>query len=99
MSKVYCGVNTKVPKDHKRGTMRECAEKGQIRYYGIKKIDPKTMELAKKKDVIPETREKLITMMVALRGTIRRNKGRYEGAKDSNAKDEYHKVWKKAEND
>ena len=40
MSKIYCGIG-KVPKGSKRGSMKECVESGQIRYYGIKKIDPK----------------------------------------------------------
>jgi hypothetical protein len=98
MSNIFCGIG-KMPKGQKRGNMRECAEKGQIRYYGIKKIDPKTLELAKSKDVLPETREKLILKMVSLRGTIKRNKGRCEESKDGNAKDEYCKIWKKAEDD
>src|SRR5438105_1319796 len=98
MSNVYCGVG-KMPKGQKRGTMRECAEKGQIRYYGIKKIDPKKIQLAKKKDIIPESREKLILKMTTLRGTIKRNKGRYEGSKDKAAKAAYYKEWQDAEKD
>jgi len=40
MSDIYCGSRD-VPKHKKRGSMKECAEKGQISYYGIKKIDPR----------------------------------------------------------
>ena len=98
MTAVYCGIG-KIPKGHRRASLRECAEKGQIRYYGIKKIDPKSIYLSKQKDVIPESREKLLTKMTALRGTIRRNKGRYEGSKDKTAKEEYYKVWQAAEKD
>jgi len=47
MSKPYCGVG-KVPKGQKRGSMKECAMSGQIRYYGLKKVDPKIVEYAKK---------------------------------------------------
>jgi hypothetical protein len=36
----YCGVK-KVPKGRKLGNMKECADRGAISYYGIKKIDPK----------------------------------------------------------
>ena len=65
MADIFCGIGN-VPKNKKRGTMRECAEKGQIRYYGIKKIDSKTLSMSKdkKKDdnVLPETREKLIKL-------------------------------------
>lgn len=96
MSKPYCGVG-KLPKDSRIGTMRECAEKRQVRYYGIKKIDTKTIELAKRKDTIPETRDKLVSMLVTLRGTINRNKGRYEGSKDPKAKAEYYKLWQDAQ--
>ena len=96
MSDIYCGIG-KIPKGQKMGTMRECAEKGQVRYYGIKKIDTKTLSIVKNKDVVPETKEKLILSMVSLRGIIKRNKGRYEGAKEKKAADEYHKIWQDAE--
>lgn len=103
MSDIYCGIN-KTPKGQRLGTMKECAEKGQIRRFGINKIDKKTLELAKKKDVIPETREKLIMKMASLRGSIRKYKGRYETTKDKDAegkkkKEDYRKLWVKAEND
>jgi hypothetical protein len=37
---VYCGVN-KLSKTQVRGSMDDCARKGQIRYYGLKKVDSK----------------------------------------------------------
>jgi hypothetical protein len=98
MSSVYCGIGD-VPKGYKRGNMTECVEKGQIRYYGIKKIDTRTLETAKNKELVPETRDKLIKRMTGLRGLIRRNKGRYETTKDSEKakKEEYYKLWQSAE--
>jgi hypothetical protein len=96
MTTIYCGI-AKIPKGSRLGTMRECAEKHQVRYYGKNKIDPKTIQLATDKKVIPETREKLILKLSGLRGTINRNKGRYEGSKDPKAKLEYYKIWKDAE--
>lgn len=45
MSKIYCDVG-EIPKGKKRGSMKDCAEQGQIKYYGEKKIDKKTLELA-----------------------------------------------------
>lgn len=39
MSKIYCGAG-KIPKNSRKGSMRECAERGQIRLYGLYKIDP-----------------------------------------------------------
>ena len=96
MSKIFCGAG-KMPKTSRLGTSTECAEKNQIRYYGLNKVDPKTIEKTKKKDHVPDTREKLFKLMFKLKGTIGRNKGRYEGAKDEKAKAEYYKLWQDAE--
>ena len=86
-----------MPKTSRVGTSTECAEKNQIRYYGLNKVDPKTIEKTKKKEHVPDTREKLFKLMFKLKGTIGRNKGRYEGAKDEKAKAEYYKLWQDAE--
>ena len=96
MSDIFCGIG-KMPKKSRRGTMRECAEKGQIRYYGIKKIDAKTLALSKDKTTIPDTREGLIKMAAALKGLIRRNKTRCETTKNMEEKDNYCKIWKDSE--
>ena len=96
MSKIFCGAG-KMPKTSRVGTSTECAEKNQIRYYGLNKVDPKTIEKTKKKEHVPDTREKLFKLMFKLKGTIGRNKGRYEGAKDEKAKAEYYKLWQDAE--
>jgi len=48
-SKIFCDVG-EIPKGKKRGSMVECAEKGQIKYYGEKKVDKKIIEsMAKRK--------------------------------------------------
>jgi len=39
MENKFCGVG-KVPKGKTRGSMIDCVKKSQIRYYGLKKIDP-----------------------------------------------------------
>ncbi len=46
MTNIYCGAN-KVPKNKKLGSMSECAKKGQIRLYGLKKTDPITFKYIK----------------------------------------------------
>lgn len=96
MSKPYCGIN-EIPKDHRRGTLAECAEKGQLRYYGLKKYDEK--ELVKVKDdlALPAKRRKLMKQYFSLKGLINRYKGRYETTKDKEKKEEYYALWKKAE--
>lgn len=99
MASIYCGAD-KVPKNHRRGNMKECAEKGQIRYYGIEKVDTKILEAVKKKENPPETREKLMIEIAKERGTIDRYKGRYEKAPkhiDKTKLAEYYDMWKKAE--
>ncbi len=53
MSK-YCGIG-KVPKDAERGSDEYCLEHNQVRYWGLKKIDPsivKKVEIIKNKDKI-----------------------------------------------
>ena len=46
----YCGIKTQLPKNKRRGTMDECYTKGEVRYYGLNKIDSKIIENKKKKD-------------------------------------------------
>jgi hypothetical protein len=53
MTKIYCGVG-KIPKNSRKGSMRECAEMGQIRLYGLYKVDPKIIAVKSK----PSTKEK-----------------------------------------
>ncbi len=53
MTKIYCGVG-KIPKNSRKGSMRECAEMGQIRLYGLYKVDPRIIAAKSK----PSTKEK-----------------------------------------
>ena len=48
MSKPYCGVKDP-PKDRTRGTAEQCAKSGQIRYYGLEKVDKETIAKPKAK--------------------------------------------------
>ena len=43
MKDTYCGIGD-VPKNKKRGSAKECYDMGQVRYYGIKKIDKETIK-------------------------------------------------------
>jgi len=47
MSKPYCGIGDP-PKGSRRGTAKECVDNKQVRYYGIKKINPKLLEKKEK---------------------------------------------------
>ena len=48
---IYCG-SRKVPKNKRLGSMIECAEKGQVSYWGLKKIDTRIMDNVKTKKKI-----------------------------------------------
>ena len=99
MASVYCGI-ADVPKDQHRGSMRECAEKKQIRYYGIKKVDKRTLDAVENKKNVPETRENLIRALAKEKGNINRYKGRFEHPPKHISQEkieEYYKLWKKAE--
>jgi len=69
MSDIYCGVRD-VPKKKKRGSMKQCVEKGQISYYGVKKVDSKLLEKhlnskKEKKDAM-----KVLMKMAEQKGTL-----------------------------
>lgn len=61
----YCGL-TPQKKGQRKGNMKECAEAGQVRLYGLYKVDPKILQNvkdAKKKkkdgeDTLPKLTEK-----------------------------------------
>lgn len=42
--KIFCGISQPVPKGHRLGSMKECLEMKQVRYYGLKKMDSKLIE-------------------------------------------------------
>lgn len=48
MSNIYCGID-KIPKGKKIGSMKQCAEKNQIRYWGLNKVDKTLAEAVRKR--------------------------------------------------
>jgi hypothetical protein len=79
MSKAFCGIG-QVPKNKIRGSMKDCAELGQIRYYGLKKVDTKLINNSLKnknskkgsKDYLSNKLAKLYIEMAGLKGTLKR---------------------------
>lgn len=71
MSEPYCGIGD-VPKGSKRGSMKECVEMGQVRYYGIKMIDSKLLEASKKSKNIMQDRKMLINRKIKLTAQIKK---------------------------
>lgn len=94
MSDPYCGIK-KIPTGKKRGSMKECAEKGKISYYGIKKVDSKIVELANAPASAKKTEsQKLRIKVVGIRGKIKNLSGQIKVVKDKTKKVELEKELK-----
>ena len=92
MSKVYCGVG-KIPKNHRKGTMKECAERGQIRLYGLYKVDsqlinPKAKTSSKEKTM---NKTQIRAFIVKLAARFGRLKEELENEKSDKKKKEIKK--------
>ena len=83
MSNIYCGIN-EVPKGQKLGTQEECINKGQIRYYGIKRI--KKSLITEKKSSYKKDRMSLIKQLGFNQGKIRKFKINYDKQRDPEKK-------------
>ena len=68
---IFCGVG-KVPSGKRRGTMKECFEKKQVRYWGVKKIDSRILSDYNKSDAIAETKVKLVVDAAKIKGRLKR---------------------------
>jgi sRNA-binding protein len=84
MSKAFCGVGS-IPKGYKKGSMKECVEKGQVRLYGLYKIDPKLLEHDendKKSKVKYYTKSELFLKLSKINGTITKLQKTVDGSKN-----------------
>lgn len=91
MSKnVYCGIGP-VPKNSRLGSMKECADKKQIRYYGIKKVDPKLVEVAIGNENNKGEREKVFKEIAKNKGKVKKLRDKISATKEKNKKDELQK--------
>lgn len=92
---IYCGIGP-VTKGRRTGTMKECAEKKQIRQYGLKKIDPKLLKHAEKSIIKGnESRDKLAVKMVGLRARVKKLKDSGTKKELEKAEDELFKIQEK----
>ena len=83
--KVYCGVND-IPPRHRMGDMKECADAGQIRYYGLHKVDKLVLKSSLK---VSEKEEKNLRVKLAgLKGTTKRLIEELKKAKTDKKKEE-----------
>ena len=72
----YCGIG-KLPKNKRFGTMTECKEMGQVKRYGMIRVDKRVIEKSAK-DKIGETRNKILLKSAQMRGKIKRIKRELE---------------------
>ena len=91
--KIYCGIG-QIPKGARLGSMKECADRNQIRYYGIKKIDPKLVE-AIQKSKEPSDRDQIFKDITKYKGKIKRIKDKIAGTKDKTVKNKLQKELEK----
>ena len=100
MSNIFCGIG-KVPKGKKLGSMKECVEHGQVRYYGLKKVDERLIESMSKKgskkgskagtDDVKTKIQKLTIELVTIRGKIKNIEKKIVKEKDDKKKKQLEK--------
>lgn len=96
MSKdIFCGVG-KIPKGSKLGSMKQCADKKQIRYWGEKKVDARILESIKNpkkgsKKGSRESRDKVALQVVQLRARVNALTKKVAAEKDKTNKDKLQK--------
>lgn len=95
---VYCGIKP-LKKNQKLGSMKECADKKQIKYWGIKKADAKLVEYARKSSKGRETLTSMKLKIVKLRGKQARLKKLISGEKIKAEKDKLQKELDKVQDD
>ncbi len=84
MSEPYCGIK-KIPKNRRRGTMNECLQKSQVRYYGIQKVDSKLVnKISKPKSNVQKS--KLRGEIIKLDVIIKKLKDKFVKEKDIDKK-------------
>jgi hypothetical protein len=79
--KPFCGAKP-IPKGHRLGSMKECVDLKQVRYYGIQKIDNKLADTLTNK---PE-KKMLMSKLSSLMGKATRLLNEIKGCKNAEEK-------------
>ena len=87
MTRIYCGIASEVPKGMERGDMKQCLEKNQVKYFGVKKIDSRLLESTKKDKKDTKSRTKVIVEVSKYRGRVKKWENMLEDAKSKKDKD------------
>ena len=81
--KVFCGITQPIPKGYRLGSMKECLESKQVRYYGLKKIDNKLADsINNKKD----SKKDIMLKVAGLRGKLSKLKKDIDASKNAEMK-------------
>ncbi len=80
MSSIYCGVG-KVRKNARLGTMKDCADKRQIRLYGLIKADKKILNKGTNAAIYKKKRLKALKIYHKYKGREKRIRGKVQAAK------------------
>ena len=81
--KIFCGITQPIPRGHKLGSMKECLDAKQVRYYGLKKIDNKLVESVNK---TKDTSYELTIKITGLRGKLSKLKRDIDACKKTEEK-------------
>ena len=81
--KVFCGITQPIPKGYKLGSMKDCLDMKQVRYYGLKKIDSKLIESVNEKK---DSKKDLNDKIAALKGKIHKLKKDIDSSKNTTEK-------------
>lgn len=85
MDKIYCGIGD-VPKGKRKGTMKECALAGQVRLFGISKIDKRTLQSAQGERKQTQSQLALMKIYAGSNGKIRKIQSNLPYEKDEKKK-------------
>ena len=75
--KAYCGIGP-IPKNQKRGSMLECAEKKQVKYWGLHTVDKRTLQKALLNTTTKAHLNRLKTSVINLKYDILAMKKKYK---------------------
>ncbi len=93
MSKPYCGIKD-VPKGSHRGSMKECLERDQVRFFGVKQIDSRMLASSGKVKGDPTAVDKIKLKIVGLRGRESRIEKEMNSKKANNDKNKMEELKK-----
>lgn len=100
-TEAYCGIKKKIPKGKHRGSMKECVKKGEVRYYGLHKVDQKILS---KKDKIKDdylglTVSEMKAVLRKLNGKLLKMKKDYKMERDEKKKQQMKKDYKRLQDE